>query len=608
MESKFVRIVFLAVSAVGVLLVLAGFFITPNFLSGHFNSIDILTKEGIKEVQRFKLSAISIGVLLAVYSVLGLYGITWVKRIFYFISGLESRFQPRYIYLSFCFVCFFIALTIGLLITQSGPGISADSVHYISTGENLFNGNGFQDSVGGNHPWTSAPPLYPLSIAAFMYLGFDAEQAARMVPVLSFALLMFPLFYIGKITNSVITGYSICLICIVFYPLLFITSYAWYWMLYGFFSVTAAFFLVKLSIDSKSTNRVLCLSGFFTALAILTGFMGISLLLTGLLVIVLKNKAQLRNMVNQLLIYGSISSIPIIPWLVRNLMLSNNLSGSNWSESSVGLLTPINQAVTVIVVNLLGPIPLFGGLISKMGIWTVLVILGTCLILLATFVHKQSIDKKAWAKYLKGNYVVFTCAFTYLIVLVIVRSIWFTQVIENRLVSPSYPFLILSAFSFIFYSYRNIADTPLKSLLQVVIIISCISFFSYHVNTALSFYQSAKDGQQLSAPGWKNSQMVAWAAVNIPNNSIIYSDMYGLVYLEFRRPVFHLPISSDKEAMDRFLQQLTGEENIYIISFKNTMYHTVLSHSQIIEMNQRYRLLEIAAEFPEGTIWRRHNY
>ena len=109
---------------------------------------------------------------------------------------------------------------IGLFVTQSGPGISPDSEKFIVVGENIYHGNGFHanrycfsnfESTGGR-TYTNQAPLYPLSIAGLMHLGLDREQAARSIPVLSFALLMFPLFFLGKTISDVFTGYVACLI------------------------------------------------------------------------------------------------------------------------------------------------------------------------------------------------------------------------------------------------------------------------------------------------------------------------------------------------------------------------------------------------------------
>ena len=87
----------------------------------------------------------------------------------------------------------FIALALGLLVTQSGAGLSPDSTAYITAGENAYSGEGFLRGHPDNHEvYSHWPSLYPLSIAAFMHLGLDSEQAARIIPILYFALLLKP--------------------------------------------------------------------------------------------------------------------------------------------------------------------------------------------------------------------------------------------------------------------------------------------------------------------------------------------------------------------------------------------------------------------------------
>ena len=110
-------------------------------------------------------------------------------------------------YIPFCISCFLIALGIGLYMSQSGIGVSPDSAHYISVGENLKLGNGYTTAIGGN-VYTNATPVYPMAIAALCFLGLAAEQAARFIPIFCYALLVFPLFFIGK--NSSIPDSASC--------------------------------------------------------------------------------------------------------------------------------------------------------------------------------------------------------------------------------------------------------------------------------------------------------------------------------------------------------------------------------------------------------------
>jgi len=219
---------FLGLIGIGVLLVLASLFITPVFVANHFSSDGILEESTIRIIQAASFSVALSGIFSIVFGTLFYICPSTVNKFYDFVLLKGERFQTRYFYLPFCLACFFIALLFVLLITQSGSGISRDSTYYISAGENVYSGNGFYVGYSGNYnPYTHWPPFYPLSIAAFMHLGFSAEQAARLVPILCFAFLMLPLFFLGKMLNSVFTGYIACLTCLVFTPLLWVTSYTW---------------------------------------------------------------------------------------------------------------------------------------------------------------------------------------------------------------------------------------------------------------------------------------------------------------------------------------------------------------------------------------------
>ena len=614
MEFKFVKILGLVSLVAGALLILTGFFITPGFVASHISSTGILPDKIIQGIQLLRLSAVSIGIFAAIFGALSLLYPSMVNRFFDFASRLGERFQSRYIYLPFCFACFLIALILGLLITQSGPGISPDSTFYINVGENLYHGNGvLAPGAYSDIPYVVAGPLYPLSIAGFMHLGFDAEQAARLIPILCFALLAFPLFFLGKITNDVFTGYVACLMVLVFTPLLMVTSHAWTEMVYIFFSILAILLLVKFVQSNRGGSKLLCMAGFLAALAILTKYIGVTLLLTGLIVVVIKNKSQLRKMVYQTLLFGSISCLPIIPWLYRNTILASNFSGHGWAPSNQGLLDNVNTTIVTILNDFVFSLlslwsPAHQWLLSHLhfyGYIGLASIVAACFILLAVYVKTHSADKKVWQKYLGKNYVVISYIFIYFITIITVRSISFAGM-DFRSTSPDYPFLILAVLSFVFYAYSQIKKPSLKPALFSVITVLCVLFLAFQVSISLVFYSFAKEGQAYNSAFWRNSQGIAWVASNVPDSAIVYSDFADVIRFRLKRPAAGLPYSENQEEIEEFFETLEKEEDSFIIGFKGAPPSYLLSNAEITEMNQKYGVLVRVADFPDSTIWRVH--
>lgn len=599
--NKFVKILGLIGLGVGVLLVLASFFITPIFVANHFSPDSILGEDTIRRLQSVRFSAAVSGIFTIVFGALIYIYPSTVNRFFDFVSLKGERIQTRHFYLPFCFACFFIALMLGLLITQSGSGISPDSTGYISAGENVYYGNGFYVGYSDRetlHPYTAQSPLYPLSIAAFMHLGFNAEQAARLVPILCFAFLMFPLFYLGKVLDGVFTGYIACLMCLVFTSLLWVTSYAWTEMPYIFFSVLTIFFLVNFAKINEAKSKILCVSGFFAALAILTKYIGVTLLLVGLIVILLKSKSQLKKMVYQILLFGSISFLPIIPWVYRNITLASRLSGSSRGESTVGLLTNVNMTVLSILYDFLGGPPHV--YFNYVG----LAIIAALFILLIVFAKIYPAKRKLLLEYFRKNYIyiVSLYIFVYLITLIIMRSMWHFDEIGTRLTCPVYPFLILVVISFILYVHRQKKDLLRPNLLSVITIL-CVLFFVIQTSFSMGFYQYAKDGQGYNSPFWRNNQGISWVESNVPDNATVYSDSAGAIQFRLKRPSRYLPRAGNDKAINEFFEKLKNEENSFIICF-NKARISLLSNDEIVEMNQKYDVLVVVADFPESTIYK----
>ena len=500
-------------------------------------------------------------------------------------------------------MCFCFALAIGFYITQSGIGVSPDSAHYISIGENLYHGRGFWTSSGG-FVFSNAAPLFPLLITSLIYLGLDALDAARLIPIISFSLLIPAIFFIGKNISHIVVGYVACLFCLAFYPLLLVTSYAWTEMLFILFSALAVLALVKFVKRKESGYKILCLGGFFVALAVLTRFVGVALVLTWLIVIVVKNKSRLKSMIYQSMLFGMIACVPILPWLYRNLTLTGALQGAHWGSSSTSLASNYSDVATAISRDFLAPMPLFGAILSLLDKYILLMAIAYCLswtikIAVIALVQMKSKDKKIWLNYLSERYVVMIYAFIYVLTILTVRTLWFSG-IGTRYMTPSYPFIMLAVLPLLPFFYGKIKNASLKPVVLLAIIFACTVFFSFQAIRSIGFAQSARMGQQFNSIGWQNSQMVTWAEDNIPANAVIYSDIHEPVYLRLRRDVIRLPVAGNDKEVSAFLDEIENKDIVLVLSFDSEIIRPrLLSNQQIEELGE----LVVVAEFPEGKIW-----
>jgi hypothetical protein len=214
--------------------------------------------------------------------------------------------------------------------------------------------------------------------------------------------------------------------------------------------------------------------------------------------------------------------------------------------------------------------------------------------------------RKVLLEYFRKNYIyiVFLYICIYLITLIIMRSMWHFDAIGTRLTCPVYPFLILVVISFILYVHRQIKEPSLKPTLFLIITIFCVLFLVFQAANSIAFYQGAKDGQSYNSPFWRNNQGIGWIESNVPDNAIVYSDRHEAIQFRLKRPSRSLPLSGNDKAINEFSEKLKNEGNSFIICFKKARRAYLLSNDEIIEMDQKYDVVVVVADFPESTIYK----
>jgi len=523
-------------------------------------------------------------------------------------SLMADRLQARRYQLIFCLICFGIALTFGLLVTQSGPGISPDSIQYIKVGEAIYQGHGFPSDYAHY-------PLYPLLIAGFMHLGFGGESAARLIPVLCFALLVFPVFSLGKMIGGTLVGYASCLACLVCTPLLVVTSYALTDMPLVLLGISAILFLVKFATSYEASTKWLLLSALLTAAAILMHLGGLILIGVGLIVILVKNKWRIRRSALQISLFLAISCLPAVPWFVRNKIVT-----SHWTQP-LGIQGSISYSATPRVVHWIGitvlpyVLPYRSSRVmrdtyAQFGfdfhhyIFIVGAILGALFILWLISIILVAIQLKhkgVFSTYLRRNYVPIIYILVHLVGLIVASAIWGLDY-EDRYLSLLYPLIAIVTISLVFHAYRTIRSSSPRLPLFLVIGLSCVYLFGLQAASSAGFYQIAKHGQGYNSEFWRNSQAIAYVKSNLLDNAPVYTNCVMPMSVRVENPI-SLPGSEDEKGIEAFFETVRNEEDALVIGFKQTCVPGLITNDEIIAREAQYHVLVPAADFPEATIW-----
>ena len=465
----------------------------------------------------------------------------------------------KYVHILFCITCCSAALLAGLLVTQSGAGISPDSTAYIRAGENLYLGHGIYNGYSPNlWPLTHWPPFYPILIALFMHINLTAEDAARIIPILFFALSMFPIFYLGRLIDGNFTAYIGCIICLIFTPLLKITSFAWTEMIYISLSLIS---ILGLVIFSHNKNKVcLYISGAFVSFAILTRYIGITLLFVGIIIIILNNKS-IKICLYDILIYSSISLIPIFIWLYRNILLTGLPFGGR-APSSTGILQNIDLLMRTIVDDF------FSLVLPEEASYyyaSIVILFGTMIIISY---------KNTSLKWFKANHILIIYISIYFSTLLIMASEICFDRIEYRLTCPTYPFMLLTLISFIHINYRGLKYQLHKIGCYLAVILILIILVHIQITNSVEFYQFAKDGQGYNSPDWKYEDDIRWLRDLPSNNVTIFTNRQDAIQFILKRPSYGLTRNIN----------LNDEDDTYIIYFKDR--YTLGWYENIIDMDR----------------------
>lgn len=207
---------------------------------------------------------------------------------------------------------------------RNGVLLDWDSVNYISVADSLLAGEGFRQFNGLLYrDW---PPLYPLLLAAPGLAGVDPYPWAGGLNALAFAL---TIFVVGQGLRRHLTSRWLllggCLAAALAYPLTRQAAFALTETIFILFTLLALLAAERfLNMERRSA---LLWSALFTALACLTRYLGLSLVVVIVLLLVLQAGVPLRQRAQRIGLYAILALAPIGLWMLRNYLLFGALTG-----------------------------------------------------------------------------------------------------------------------------------------------------------------------------------------------------------------------------------------------------------------------------------------
>ena len=224
--------------------------------------------------------------------------------------------------------------------SRYGVAIESDGVSYLAAAHSLVEHRDFRDFEG---PYVDWAPLFPCLIALGRLLGLHYPTSALAVNVLAFALMVYAVgIYLLSHERSLFVAAIGMLAVTVAFPIQLVARYV---LSEPVFLLLVALSLLALQRYLESgSRRPLLLAAVATSFACVQRYVGVTLIVTGLLLILTDSR---RRCWKAAIGFCAISGSLIAIWLVRNVLCTSTLMGSR-EPSHTSLLQNVAIAAQVL--------------------------------------------------------------------------------------------------------------------------------------------------------------------------------------------------------------------------------------------------------------------
>jgi 4-amino-4-deoxy-L-arabinose transferase-like glycosyltransferase len=330
------------------------------------------------------------------------------------------------------------------LLTRTYDFSDSDTMNFIDIARNIITGRGITQStlwINQPHfaandqiptPQTSQPPLYPILIAPFCYFGLPCPEAALLISVISYGLVLLAAYRL----SLELYDERVALLSIVFL-LLYISFNRVYKTAFAdpvgvVFVVVSLWLFIQTCRSAANQIWIPVVTGLTTGLAFATRYALLPLFLLGIVFIFIESKQKLRTL--GLYIVGF--TMPASFILVRNLIVIGAIMPSP-NPSNVGFKSNVLAAFQAVFEQYLGTY-IFEPIVQVHLIAFWLLALGILLI------RQRRLHVTMQAVFIKKGAWLLTCwSWGYLVFLVYQRTYTHFDQINDRLVIPAVITMVL---------------------------------------------------------------------------------------------------------------------------------------------------------------------
>ena len=446
---------------------------------------------------------------------------------------------------------------------------------YASTAHNIVAHHNLITFNGG--PLVFFPVFYPFFLSVILFITHINTVTAA--PVINGLLFAGVIFYSGYIiskfkSHSLIYKWLILLGIVMSPGLLEIYTYLWSETLFIF--EVMVFVWAYWHYMQKHSMISLILLSILIAISCITRYAGVTLIMTGGLLLLLDNQLTLRKKIQHILIFGSVS----ISLLVGNLIL-NRLSSGLSTGTREPSITPLSKNLYyagTVFCDWMGLPDTF----YPYAIAIACIILASLVALLVWKGIKNRINT--------GETIIIMFAAVYGIFIPVLASFSRFEPLNSRLMSPMYICLLIGITSWIPDVIRHYKFS--KQLMFAIPFVALMLFFEYSIGA--TDYQRWYDENDYGVPGytdddWNKSDFITFlrSHKNIYKPGVpIYSDADEAVYFFTESSATLLP----HRYFLNTVKQFYGVKHYYLIWF-NALNNTELIGLKDIEEHENLKLL-----------------
>ena len=497
-----------------------------------------------------------------------------------------------------------------------GVGLGWDSINYISVARNLLAGEGFvQDTfvetTEGSLDYTMWAPLYPSLLAASGLLVFDPWDIAGPLNAVIFGLTVFVAGrWLGRRIRSRPLVLLACLAVVLAIPLTRAASYAMSETPFILFTTLSLIWIDKFALDGKRTNLVW--AGVFTALACLTRYIGVTVLVAALPLLLFRPSVALLDRVKHCAAYALISLIPIGLWMLRNTLLSGAPTGpkppSNDTFPEILSATLADLSRWVLIWLPSDAVRIAASALAAM------VLLALAVAIWRMFFRWRQGASQQWSSFcLFGGF-----ALVYLGVLLAAQTMTFGEPAGGRYLYPMYiPLLFAGVFALdkLMISERievlrgNALDLPvLRTFLRgrkpvglftaVIVVVGFLWLLGHAPRHARDIWLANGDlGQGFASSKWVDSEVLRYMRdTSIESPRVVSSVPIAILYAADVQEYVYL--SQELEAARRKIE--AASDGDHVVWFRSHTVGYLYGDGDLRALPE----LEVVADLPDGVIFR----